>query len=228
MISDRPSVEFRKTSESIWAVIHDHPFVRGIGSGELSRERFEHYLRQDYVYLVEFSRVLAVASAKSERLSDMGYFAKLLGATLEVEMDLHRRTCADFGIGAEDLEKVEPSLVTTAYTSFLVRTCYESGPADILAALLPCEMGYLEIADKLRGEGLPAERHFRDWIETYSSAEFRGLAEWVAGKLDELSTGAPTRDVERWYRLYLTSARFELLFFEMGWTKESWPDIVPV
>jgi thiaminase/transcriptional activator TenA len=228
MSSNRPSVEFRKTSESIWAAIHDHPFVRGIGSGDISRERFEHYLRQDYVYLSEFSRVLAVASAKSEALSDMEYFAKLLHATLDVEMALHKRTCADFGIGAEDLEKVEPSLVTNAYASFLVRTCYESGPADILAALLPCEMGYLEIADKLRGEGLPADRHCRDWIETYSSAEFRGFAEWVAGKLDELSTGAPPRDIERRYRLYQTSARFELLFFQMAWSCETWPAFRPL
>jgi thiaminase/transcriptional activator TenA len=224
----RTSVMFRERSAPLWRALHDHPFVRGIGSGDISRERFEHYLRQDYVYLVEFSRVLAVASAKSEGLADMGYFAGLLGATLEVEMDLHRRTCADFGIGAGDLEKVEPSLVTTAYASFLVRTCYESGPADILAALLPCEMGYLEIADQLRGEGLPADRHCRDWIETYSSAEFRGFAEWVAGRLDDFSQGVPPREIERRYRLYRTSARFELLFFETAWAEESWPRAVPL
>jgi len=227
MKRDRTSVIFRERSAAIWSAIHAHPFVRGIGSGELSRERFEHYLRQDYVYLIEFSRVLAVASAKSWSLSDMGYFAKLLHATLEFEMALHERTCAEFGIGIEELEKVEPSLVTTAYASFLVRTCYEGGPADILAALLPCEAGYLEIAETLRGEGLPANRHYRDWIETYSSAEFRGFAEWVADKLDEHTLGAPARDVERWYGLYLTSARFELSFFEMGWSRETWPVLPP-
>lgn len=222
------SVVFRERSAALWRAIHAHPFVRGIGSGELPKESFEHYLKQDYLYLVDFSRVLAVASAKSEGLSEMGYFAKLLGATLDVEMDLHRRTCADFGIGAADLEKVAPSLVTTAYTSFLLRTCYESGAADILAALLPCEMGYLEIADKLRGEGLPANRHCRDWIETYSSAEFRGFAERVAGMLDDVLKGAPPREIERRYGLYRTSARFELLFFEMGWARESWPGVVPL
>ena len=224
----RPSVEFRRRSGPLWTAIHDHPFVRGIGSGELRRDRFEHYLRQDYVYLIEFGRVLAVASAKSDGLAEMGYFAKLLNATLEFEMALHRRTCADFGIGADELERVEPSLITTAYTSFLIRTCYEGRSADILAALLPCEMGYLEIAERLMKKGLPADRHYRDWIETYSSAEFREFAEWVAAKLDESATGSSQRDIERLYRFYLTSARFELLFFEMGWNCETWPAVPPV
>lgn len=223
MNRDGTSAVFRERSAGLWSAIHRHPFVRGIGAGDISEERFKRYLEQDYVYLVEFSRVLAIASAKSESLSDMGRFAGLLGATLDLEMDLHRRTCADFGIGAADLEKVEPLLVTTAYSSFLLRTCYESGPADIFAALLPCEMGYFEIADRLRGEGLPDHRHCRDWIETYSSAEFRGFAEWVAAGLDDRLGGAPPGDIERRYRLYCTSARFELLFFEMGWSGDPWP-----
>jgi thiaminase/transcriptional activator TenA len=221
----RTSGLYRERSAALWEAILAHPFVRGIGVGDLSRERFVHYLEQDYAYLVELGRVLAVASAKSETLSDMAYFAKLLYATLEFEMALHKRTCADFGIREEDLDKVEPSLVTTAYSSFLVRTCYEGSAADILAALLPCEMGYLEIADALRAGGLPADRHCRDWIETYSSDEFRGFARWVAGRLDALSLGAPSAVTERRYRLYQTSARFELLFFEMGWTRSTWPAI---
>jgi thiaminase/transcriptional activator TenA len=221
------SYRFRERSARLWRSILTHPFITGLGSGELSRERFEHYLKQDYFYLAEFSRVLALASAKSDELSDMGYLAGLLHATFAVEMDLHRRTCADFGIDARTLEGVAPSFVTTAYANMLVRTCYEGRLADMLAALLPCEAGYAEIASLLRERGLPSSPHYRDWIETYSSAEFREFAAWVAGRFDQLARDAREREVERWYRLYLTSARFELLFFEMSWTLESWPRVVP-
>lgn len=204
-----------------------HPFVLGMGSGDLSRARFEHHLKQDYVYLIEFARVLALASAKSDDVNDMGYFAGLLHATLDVEMELHRRTCAAFGISADALERTTPSLVTTAYANMLIRTCYEGRLVDMLAALLPCEAGYAEIAAMLKERGLPSNPHCRDWIETYASAQFREFADWIAGKFDELGAGAPDRDVERWYRSYLTSARFELLFFEMAWSLESWPRVVP-
>jgi thiaminase/transcriptional activator TenA len=222
------SGEFREKSAPLWDAIHAHPFVRGLGSGDLSRERFKHYLEQDYIYLIEFSRVLALAAARSDELADMTYFAKLLHATLDLEMDLHRRTCADFGIAPEALERVQPSLVTTAYANLLLRTCYEGRPADILAALLPCEAGYVEIAESLSSRGAPSNRHYKDWIDTYSSAEFREFAGWVAGKFDELAVEAPPREAERWYRLYVTSARFELLFFEMAWKMDFWPGAVPI
>jgi thiaminase/transcriptional activator TenA len=221
------SGEFREANAPLWDAIMTHPFVRGIGSGRLSRDRFVHYLSQDYVYLTEFSRVLALASAKSSELSDMRYLADLLHATLAVEMDLHRRTCADFGIDRGSLERAEPALVTTAYAGMLVRTCYEGTLGDILAALLPCEVGYAEIAESLKRKGLPKNPHYRDWIETYSSPEFRGFADWVAGKFDEHSKERSAHDVERWRRLYVTSARFELLFFEMSWRRENWPGVIP-
>jgi thiaminase/transcriptional activator TenA len=221
------SAEFRRRSAPVWDSIHAHPFVRGLGSGDLSRDRYEHYLRQDYAYLVDFGRVLALAAAKSQEVPQMGYFAKLLHVTLEFEMELHRKTSADFGIAAQDLERVERSWVTTAYAGFLIRTCYEGGSADTLAALLPCEAGYAEIAQSLRERGMPGNAHYRRWIETYASIEFRELADWVAGTFDALAAGAPPGDVERWYRLYLTSARFELLFFDMAWKKQFWPDPVP-
>ena len=90
--------EIRNKTNSLWSAIFKHPFVRGIGRGTLDQDRYEFYLKQDYVYLVEFSRVFALATAKAQQLSDMSYFASLLNATLNIEMDLHRRTCANFGL----------------------------------------------------------------------------------------------------------------------------------
>ncbi|MEJ2721247.1 MAG: thiaminase II, partial [bacterium] len=139
------SRRFREDTAGIWSRILAHPFVRGIGDGSLPREHYVFYLEQDYVYLTEFSRVLALASAKAERLTEMGYLAGLLEATLNTEMELHRRTCADFGITGEQLAAVGPAPVTTAYANFLVRTCYEGRFSDIVAVLLPCEQGYAEI-----------------------------------------------------------------------------------
>src|SRR4030043_301560 len=90
--------EMRKKSDRLWNAIFQHPFVKGIGDGTLTRDRFEFYLKQDYVYLIDFSRVFALACAKSRTLPDMGTFAALLYATLNMEMELHRKTCAAFGI----------------------------------------------------------------------------------------------------------------------------------
>ena len=212
--------ELREKTDPLWEEIFHHPFVKGIGDGTLPRDRFEFYLRQDYVYLVDFSRVFALACAKSGTLPEMGTFAALLHSTLNTEMELHRKTCAAFGIAEEDLEKTRKSPVTSAYTDLLVRTAYEGELSDILAVLLPCACGYAEIGNRLKAGGLPENAFYRDWIDTYSSAEFRGFADWLIGRMNEHAVGAAAERKARWSRLYESSARHEYLFFDMSWNKE--------
>ena len=84
-------IEARTQSER--AVILAHQFVNGVGDGTLPVERFKHYVTQDYVYLMDYSRALALASAKAPMLDDMSWFAGLLDETLNVEMALHREYC---------------------------------------------------------------------------------------------------------------------------------------
>jgi thiaminase/transcriptional activator TenA len=212
--------EMRRKADPVWKAIFDHPFVKGIGDGTLPRDRFEFFLKQDYVYLIDFSRVLALAAAKSGTLPDMGTFAALLHVTLNTEMELHRKTCAEFGIPEKELAETRKSPITSAYTDLLVRTCYEGDVPDILAVLVPCACGYVEIGKKLKSQGLPANRFYRDWVDTYSSAEFGELADWLIEKMNEHADGAPERSRERWYRLYESSARYEYLFFDMSWKME--------
>jgi len=215
--------ELREKTDPTWEAIFHHPFVTGIGDGTLSRDRFEFYLKQDYVYLIDFCRVFALACAKSRTLPEMGTFAALLHATLTTEMALHRKTCAAFGIAEEVLATTPKRPTTAAYTDLLVRTAFEGELSDILAVLLPCACGYVEIGKRLESAGLPEDRFYRDWIETYSSAEFRGFADWLIGRMNEHAAGASAQRKEQWHRLYEASARYEYLFFDMSWKREEGP-----
>ena len=216
----------RLNTDTIWQAIFSHPFVIGIGDGTLSRDRYIFFLKQDYVYLIHFSRVFALASAKAYELEDMGYFATLLEATLNTEMDLHRKTCEAIDISVQDLENTEPAMITSAYTNLLVRTCYEGALLDILAVLLPCAVGYAEIGQKLKSEGLPEAPFYRDWINTYASHEFVEFAEWLKKKINFLADGAPDSVKSHLEKLYRSSARFEYLFFDMSWNMETWPTAI--
>lgn len=217
----------RSGTDSLWAATFGHPFVKGIGDGSLPRDCYAFFLKQDYIYLIEFSRVFALASAKAGSLGDMSYFSVLLDATLKTEMDLHRRTCRSFGISPQELEQTAPAMITTAYTNLLVRTCYEGTLIDIVAVLLPCAVGYAEIGKRLKENGLPDDRFYRDWIETYSSAAFTEFADWLIAKINQLAAQVTVSDTQRLYRLYRSSARFEYLFFDMSWNKELWPEGIP-
>ena len=50
----------RKEAAEIWEAQHQHPFVSGIGDSTLDLERFKFWVRQDYLFLVEYARSVGI------------------------------------------------------------------------------------------------------------------------------------------------------------------------
>jgi thiaminase/transcriptional activator TenA len=203
---------------------HDHPFVRGLGDGTLDPECFKVWLRQDYLFLIAYSKVLALAAARAEELETMARFADLLQVTLRGEMNLHRGYAQRFDIGEADLAREEMAPTTRAYTSFLLRVAWEGPLAAVVAALLPCAWGYSEIARRLAAKGdRQGDARYREWIRTYASDEFAEYAEWLRGLLDRLAEDSAEPEQRRLAEIFLTSSRYEYLFWEMCYRRETWP-----
>lgn len=216
--------ELQERFAPIFAEAHGHPFVRGIGAGTLPVERFRFYIEQDYVFLMEYSRVLALAVAKGHELAVMGQFAELLHATLNVEMALHRGYASKFGITEEQLASVAAAPATYAYTRHLLATAYAGSLAEIAASLLPCQWGYGEIGRALAAAGEPTDQPlYAEWIQMYAGVEYNDLVDGLVASFDALAAqeGASGRD--RLAAIFQTSARYEWSFWEMAWRMERWP-----
>jgi thiaminase/transcriptional activator TenA len=218
------SSEIRAKAAEIWRRELEHPFVRGLGDGTLPVDRFRFYLEQDYLFLIEYCRVFALASAKARDLQSMNLFAGLLGDTLKVEMQLHRDYCQRLGIALSALQNAHLAPVTDAYTRHLLTAAYAGTVTDIVASVLPCQLGYAEIAAALAREGRGGGNSFyAEWIGTYTSPEFTEGAERLGALLDDLAEGMPARETAHLEALFLTSSRYEYLFWEMSWTRAGWP-----
>jgi thiaminase/transcriptional activator TenA len=215
--------ELYEATRGIWDAQVQHPFVQGISNGTLDPEVFERWVRQDYLYLVEFSRVFAWAAARGDRLESMSWYAAALHLTLNTEMALHREYAARFGITAEELEAEQMWPTTRAYTDFLVRTSADGDLADLVAALLPCAWGYMHIAERLAALERPADQRYADWIEQYASDEFREAAGWLRSEMDRLADRVSAEKRARLTDLFVLSSRYEWQFWEMCWRGETWP-----
>lgn len=147
-------------------------------------------MRQDYLFLVQYGRVLALAAARAPDLATLRPFAELTHETLDTEMDLHRSYCVQLGIRDEDLEREQMASTTQAYTDFLVRTASHGDFCELVAALLPCVWGYSEVGRRLAGRGRPADRRYAAWIDMYASDEFAELATWCRGVVDRVGEQA--------------------------------------
>ncbi|HLW59397.1 MAG TPA: thiaminase II [bacterium] len=206
------------------ARVLSHPFVRGLSDGTLPEDRFQFYLRQDYVFLIHYCRVLALAAARAPDLGVAARLADLLVQTLNTEMDLHRQCAWKAGIAPEALDDTEPAPTTVAYTNHL-RVAAETGDlAAILAAILPCAHGYWEIATALRArDGWDRHPLYADWIRLYTTEEYGAFAAWAAELLDRMAPDPPADRVAALREIYLQSQRYEYLFWEMSDRMEGWP-----
>ena len=203
--------------------ILEHPFVQGIGNGDLDLDRFRHYITQDYVYLIDYARVLALGAARAPTLETMSWFAGLLDETLNTEMELHRGYCAQFGITREELDATLPVPTTVAYTSYLLRVASQGSFGELAASLLPCQWGYWEIGEHLDLQGPPAHAPlYVEWVGMYSSDEFRDLALHLRALTDRIGSSASQNEQAAMENAYLTSLRLEYQFWDMAWRLEQW------
>ncbi len=206
----------------IWEAQHQHPFIRGIGDGTLDVEKLKYWVKQDYLYLIDYARLFAVAVAKAPDLETMTKFAELVHAVLNVEMDLHRSYAREWGISVEELEKTEKAPTCQAYTDFLLRTAALGSFAELVAALLPCMWGFCEIGLELVKRGMPAEPRYAKWIRMYSAQEFVEVTDWTRDLMDRLAAGLPKQELRRLEEAFLTSSRYEHAFWEMAYRQEQW------
>ncbi len=222
-MSERFTDRLRSLADDIWQAQHMHPFVRGIGSGAVDREQFKFWVRQDYLFLIEYGRLLALAAARAPDLATMRRFAELTRETLGTEMDLHRSYAAEFGISAAELENEAKAPATQAYTDFLLRSATMGDYAELVAALLPCMWAFSEIGLEMKRAGVPADPLCAKWVEMYASEDFAQLADWCRDLLDGLAEDLPAADQERLAQAFLTSSRYELKFWDMARDMERWP-----
>ena len=213
--------EIENQTLSIRQAILEHPFITGIGDGSLPVDRFKYYVIQDYVYLIDYSRALAIASARAIDLQDMSWFAGLLDETLNQEMALHRSYCQEFGINLQELESVEPASTTKSYTNFLLKTAYQGSFGELVASLLPCQWGYWEIGDHLLKRGLPTSAPlYAQWIKMYTSEEFTELAHQIREMADRIGGGAGLAEQAAMRQAYTDSVRLEHRFWDMAYGLE--------
>ncbi len=213
-----------EASAEDWHAYIGHSFVKRLGDGNLSQDCFRHYLIQDYLFLLQFSRAYALAAYKSDHLADMRQAAATLSALLETELRLHVTYCADWGLGEADMAAVEEAPQTLAYTRFVLETGVAGDLLDLLVALAPCVVGYAEIGSQLKAHPSVdlAGNPYSDWIEMYAGADYQSVARAAVEQLDRVAArriGGSITTSPRWAalaRTFRTATKLEVDFWEMG------------
>ncbi|NVO55975.1 thiaminase II [Rhodobacteraceae bacterium B1Z28] len=212
----------RDAAQGSWRDYSRHAFVEGMKDGTLPHEAFLHYLRQDYVFLIHFSRAWALAVVKSETHEEMLAASRTVNGLISEEMKLHIGICEAEGISQDQLFATPERAENLAYTRYVLEAGYSGDLLDLLAALVPCVMGYGEIGTRLASQA--TSETYQDWINTYAGEDYQGACKAVGELLDSALTrriGADFQASPRWYRLcrtFRTATELEVNFWQMGLT----------
>lgn len=203
-----------------WRDYTRHAFVEGLKDGTLPEGAFLHYLVQDYVFLVHFSRAWALAAVKAETLEELKAASATVNALVNHEMQLHVETCAKAGIAEAALFNATEEAENLAYTRYVLEAGYSGDFLDLMAALAPCVLGYGEIGARLKREA--GETPYAEWIETYAGEEYQAVCRDVGALIDAALARriGPEFDASpRWATLskrFETATRLEVDFWAMG------------
>lgn len=211
--------QLQQACQSEWDAYIQHDFVRQLGDGTLAADAFRHYLKQDYLFLIQFARAFALAAYKSPTLEDLRQAKAGLEAIVDLELGLHIQYCREWGISEQELQALPEARATMAYTRYVLDTGNRGDLLDLHVALAPCLVGYGQIAQwlnsrsgTLRGEQNPYDA----WIAMYESDEFQSATaaeiDWLNRELADVSP----RRFEQLVRIFSDATRLEIDFWDMG------------
>lgn len=216
------SAELWKSIGPIYDAILKHPFIKGLGDGSLDREAFKFYVIQDALYLREFGRALSIAAARAPEDDWIVMFNEHAANAIRVERLLHEGFFKEWNLTAEQVAATPRAPANLAYTSFLLATAYGGAYHEALGALLPCYWIYWEVGKELERKGSP-DALFQRWIATYASEEFAAVVKAVIDVTDITAARIQPAEREAMRRCFVTTSRYEWMFWDMGWHRESWP-----
>ncbi len=206
----------------VYAKTLEHPFLSGLSDGTLPRDRFQFYLLQDGLYLRSFSQALSVLASKAPNEQWAMTLSRHSIDALKEERALHETILASYGVTPAMRTQAVMAPSNTAYTNHLLASVQRLSFTEGLAAMLPCYWIYLEVGKELVKRG-SKDKDYQRWIDQYSSAEYEQSVRAVLAMMNEAARDASDAQKRNARALFVRSARYEYMFWDMAWRLEAWP-----
>jgi len=203
-------------SQAYWDEYIQHKFIQDLAKGTLKLENFQHYLKQDYIYLFHYSRVFSLAMYKSENFDQMNFSRQALNAILD-EIQLHISYCKEFGIDEKSIYEQKESPACIAYTRYVLDCGMNGDLAQLYAGVIPCFLGYAKVADYITENNLSVKNNpYQSWIDMYASKEYQEAAKQATEFFEELCKDLSKKQMEKIQDIFTTATRMEIAFWQMG------------
>ena len=196
-----------------WFEYTDHKFLSDLVNNKLPDKNFKKYLIQDYIFLQQFLKILALSVYKSNSFEEINRSVNFIKG-IDHEIKLHVSYCKKWKIPFRSLSNIKVERANSAYTNHVLSVGKNGNNLDIFSSLSPCIIGYGEIGFKLSKIKNWKKSKYSSWIKMYSSKEYQQVAKDNIDYLDILFKNNKNKNLSKLKSNFKKSTILERNFWE--------------
>ena len=196
-----------------WSEYTDHKFLSDLVSNKLPDKNFKKYLVQDYIFLQQFLKILALSVYKSKSFEEINRSVNFIKG-IDHEIKLHISYCKKWKIPLRSLANIKVESANSAYTDHVLSVGKNGNNLDIFSSLSPCIIGYGEIGFKLSKIKNWKKSKYSSWIKMYSSKEYQQVAKDNINYLNILFRNNKNKNLNKLKSNFKKSTILERNFWE--------------
>jgi thiaminase/transcriptional activator TenA len=196
-----------------WSEYTEHKFLSDLVSNKLPDKNFKKYLVQDYIFLQQFLRILALSVYRSNSFDEINRSVNFIKG-IDNEIKLHINYCKKWQIPLKSLINIKAERANSAYTDHVLSVGKNGNNLDIFSSLSPCIVGYGEIGFKLSKIKNWKKSKYNSWIKMYSSKEYQQVAKDNIDYLDILFKNNKNQNLNKLKNNFKRSTILERNFWE--------------
>ena len=196
-----------------WSEYTGHKFLSDLVSNKLPDKNFKKYLVQDYIFLQQFLKILALSVYKSKSFEEINRSVNFIKG-IDHEIKLHISYCKKWKIPLRSLANIKVESANSAYTDHVLSVGKNGNNLDIFSSLSPCIIGYGEIGFKLSKIKNWKNSKYSSWIKMYSSKEYQQVAKDNIDYLDILFKNNKNKNLSKLRSNFKKSTILERNFWE--------------
>jgi thiaminase/transcriptional activator TenA len=205
--------KLKSSCSKVWSEYTDHKFLSDLVNNQLSDKNFKKYLIQDYVFLHQFLKILALSVYKSISFEEINRSVNFIKG-IDHEIKLHTSYCKRWKISLNSLNNIKVERANSAYTDHVLSIGKSGNNLDIFSCLSPCIIGYGEIGFKLSKIKNWKKSKYSSWIKMYSSKEYQQVAKDNINYLDILFKNNKNKNFNKLKKNFKKSTILERNFWE--------------
>ena len=140
--------KLKSSCKKEWSEYINHKFLSDLVNNKLPDKNFKKYLIQDYIFLQQFLKILALSIYKSKTFKEMNRSVNFIKG-IDHEIKLHINYCKKWQIPLKSLNSIKVEKANSDYTNHVLNVGKNGNNLDIFSGLSPCIIGYGEIGFRL-------------------------------------------------------------------------------